>query len=156
MLEMAANACRLAKRYVDDVEFSAEDATRSDWDFLVKIFQVAIEAGATTINVPDTVGYTTPDEFIRLITYLRENTPGIEKAVISVHCHDDLGLAVANSLAAVTAGAMQVECTINGLGEHAPATRRLRRLSWLSGFATTISKRTPASSPNTSIAPVVW
>ena len=119
VLEMAVNACRLAKRYVDDVEFSAEDATRSDWEFLTKVFQAAIEAGATTINVPDTVGYTTPDEFVRLITYLRENTPGIEKAVISVHCHDDLGLAVANSLAAVTAGAAQVECTINGLGERA-------------------------------------
>ncbi len=119
VLEMAINACRTAKKYVDDVEFSAEDATRSDWDFLCRVFQAAIEAGATTINVPDTVGYTTPDEFARLIKYLQENTPGIEKAVISVHCHDDLGLAVANSLAAVVAGATQVECTINGLGERA-------------------------------------
>src|SRR5690606_3846900 len=119
VLEMAVQACRMAKKYVDDVEFSAEDATRSDWDFLCRVFQAAIEAGATTINIPDTVGYTTPDEFARLIAYIREHTPGIEKAVISVHCHDDLGLAVANSLAAVRAGATQVECTINGLGERA-------------------------------------
>lgn len=119
VLEMAVKACQLAKRYVDDVEFSAEDATRSDPDFLCRIFAAAIEAGATTINVPDTVGYTTPAEFTRLIEYLKANTPGIDKAVISVHCHDDLGLAVANSLAAVSAGATQVECTINGLGERA-------------------------------------
>jgi len=119
VLEMAVAACRMAKRYVDDVEFSAEDATRSDWDFLCRVFEAAIEAGATTINVPDTVGYTTPDEFARLITHLREHVRGIEKAVISVHCHDDLGLAVAKSLAAVKAGATQVECTINGLGERA-------------------------------------
>lgn len=119
VLEMTIQACELARRYVDDVEFSAEDATRSDWDFLVKVFAAAIEAGATTINIPDTVGYTTPDEYARLIRYIKENTPGIETAVISVHCHDDLGLAVANSLSAVAAGAGQVECTINGLGERA-------------------------------------
>jgi len=119
VVELAKSAVELARRYVDDVEFSAEDATRSDWDFLCKVFGVAIEAGATTINIPDTVGYTTPGEFERLIKYVLANTPGIEKAVISVHCHDDLGLAVANSLAAVQAGATQVECTINGLGERA-------------------------------------
>ena len=119
VLNLAGEACRLARRYVDDVEFSAEDATRSDWDFLCQVFKTAIEAGATTINIPDTVGYTTPDEFARLIRYVRENTPGIENVVISVHCHDDLGLAVANSLAAIGAGATQVECTINGLGERA-------------------------------------
>lgn len=119
VLEMVIEAVRLAKSYVDDVEFSAEDATRSDWDFLCKVFAAAIEQGATTINIPDTVGYTTPWEYERLIRYIKENTPGIEKAIISVHCHDDLGLAVANSLAAVRAGAKQVECTINGLGERA-------------------------------------
>ncbi len=119
VLQLAGEACRLARRYVDDVEFSAEDATRSDWDFLCRIFAVAIEAGATTINIPDTVGYTTPEEFARLIRYVREHTEGIERAVISVHCHDDLGMAVANSLAAVGAGARQIECTINGLGERA-------------------------------------
>lgn len=119
VLELAVEAVRRAKRYVDDVEFSAEDATRSDWAFLCRVFGAAIESGATTINIPDTVGYTTPDEFARLIRYVREHTPGIDKAVISVHCHNDLGLAVANSLAAVQAGAGQVECTVNGLGERA-------------------------------------
>lgn len=119
VVEMAVAAVELAKKYVDDVEFSAEDATRSDWDFLCQVFGAAIAAGATTINVPDTVGYATPDEFADLIRYLKERTPGIEKARISVHCHDDLGLAVANSLAGVAAGAEQVECTINGLGERA-------------------------------------
>lgn len=119
VLDLAREAVALAKKYVDDVEFSAEDATRSDWDFLCQVFAAAIEAGATTINIPDTVGYTTPEEYARLIRYVKEHTPGIERAVISVHCHNDLGLAVANSLAAVTAGAGQVECTINGLGERA-------------------------------------
>src|SRR5690606_1376475 len=112
-------AVRMARKFVDDVEFSAEDATRSDWDFLCRVFGAAIAAGATTINVPDTVGYTTPQEFERLIRYIRENTPGIDDVIISVHCHNDLGMAVANSLAAVQAGAQQVECTINGLGERA-------------------------------------
>ncbi len=119
VLEMAVEAVRRARRYVDDVEFSAEDATRSDPAFLCRVFEAVIEAGATTINVPDTVGYTTPGEYAELIRYIRENTKGIEKAIISVHCHNDLGLAVANSLAAVAAGAQQVECTINGLGERA-------------------------------------
>src|SRR5690606_8138276 len=119
VLDLAREAVALAKKYVDDVEFSAEDATRSDWDFLCQVFAAAIEAGATTINIPDTVGYTTPEEYARLIRYVKEHTPGIERAVISVHCHNDLGLAVANSLAAVTAGAGQVECTIDGLGERA-------------------------------------
>lgn len=119
VLRMAVEAVKLAREYVDDVEFSAEDATRSNWDFLCEVFGAVIAAGATTINVPDTVGYTTPAEFERLILHLKANTPGIEKAVISVHCHDDLGLAVANSLAAVSAGAQQVECTVNGLGERA-------------------------------------
>ncbi len=119
VVEMAVDAVSYAKRFVDDVEFSAEDATRSDWDFLCRIFAAAIEAGATTINIPDTVGYTTPGEYADLIRYVRANTPGIDNVVISVHCHDDLGMAVANSLAAIEAGADQVEGCINGIGERA-------------------------------------
>ncbi|MBX6342415.1 MAG: 2-isopropylmalate synthase, partial [Thermomicrobiaceae bacterium] len=122
VVEAARAAVAHARRYVSDVEFSAEDATRSDWDFLCRIFAAAIEEGATTINVPDTVGYTTPEEYARLIAYLRANTPGIEKVVVSVHCHDDLGMATANTLAAIQAGARQVEVTINGIGERAGNT----------------------------------
>src|ERR687898_2061997 len=112
----------LAKGFTSDVEFSAEDATRSDWSFLVDVFGRAIAAGATTLNVPDTVGYTTPGEFVALIEHLRANVTGIENAVISVHCHDDLGMATANTLAAVGAGARQVEVTMNGIGERAGNT----------------------------------
>ncbi len=119
VVESAVDAVKLARNYSDDVEFSAEDATRSDWDYLCSIFEKVIDAGATTINVPDTVGYTTPQEYYELIQYLKNNIPNIDKAVISVHCHNDLGMAVANSLSAVLAGADQVECTINGLGERA-------------------------------------
>ncbi|SMC86797.1 2-isopropylmalate synthase [Sporomusa malonica] len=119
LLERAEQAVRYAKSLTPDVEFSAEDASRSDWDFLCQVYTKVIAAGANVINVPDTVGYTTPLEFGALITYIRENVPNIDQAVISVHCHDDLGMAVANSLAAVAAGAGQVECTINGLGERA-------------------------------------
>ncbi len=108
-----------ARNYVDDVEWSCEDGTRSDPDFLCRVIESAIKAGATTINIPDTVGYTVPDEYTALITDIRNRVPNIDKAVISVHCHNDLGLAVANSLAGVAAGARQVECTINGLGERA-------------------------------------
>ncbi|NMA72168.1 MAG: 2-isopropylmalate synthase, partial [Firmicutes bacterium] len=104
VLEMAAKAVELARRYVDDVEFSAEDATRSDPDFLVQIFTAAAEAGATTLNVPDTVGYATPEEYAALIRYLRERIPGVERLTISVHTHDDLGMATANALAAIEAG----------------------------------------------------
>ncbi|MGI6081658.1 MAG: 2-isopropylmalate synthase [Limnochordia bacterium] len=119
VLEMTDRAVRLASSLVPDVEFSAEDATRSDLGFLCEVYGVAIAAGATTINVPDTVGYSTPSEFHKLIRHLREHVPGIEKAVISVHCHNDLGLAVANTLSAVDAGAVQLECAVNGLGERA-------------------------------------
>ncbi len=119
VLEMTDRAVRLAKSFTSDVEFSAEDATRSDIDFLCRVVEVAVSAGATTINIPDTVGYTTPSEFNQIITDLLERVPGIEKAVLSVHCHNDLGLAVANSIAAVQAGARQVECTVNGIGERA-------------------------------------
>ena len=112
----------LAKSFISDVEFSAEDATRSDWDFLVEVFGRAIKAGATTLNVPDTVGYTTPLEYVALIEHLKANVPGIEKAIISVHCHDDLGMATANTLAAIQAGARQIEVTMNGIGERAGNT----------------------------------
>ncbi|MBQ8075974.1 MAG: 2-isopropylmalate synthase [Oscillospiraceae bacterium] len=122
VLEATAAMTRHAKKYCSDVEFSAEDATRSDWDFLVKVVDTAIRAGATTVNIPDTVGYTTPSEMRDLIVYLRENVPDSDKAVFSVHCHDDLGLATANSLAGVLGGARQIECTINGLGERAGNT----------------------------------
>jgi 2-isopropylmalate synthase len=115
-------AVRQARGYVDDVEFSAEDATRSDPDFLVEVFRTAIEAGALTCNVPDTVGYTQPEEYAALIAMLRERVPGAQGVVFAVHCHDDLGLSVANSLAAVRAGARQVECTVNGIGERAGNT----------------------------------
>lgn len=117
--EMAVEAVKLSKSLVDDVEFSAEDASRSDVDFLCEIFTSAIEAGANVINVPDTVGYTTPWEFGEFIKAIRQGTPNIDKAVISVHCHNDLGLAVANSLAAVRNGARQIEVAVNGIGERA-------------------------------------
>lgn len=119
VIQIAVNSVKRAKRYTPNVEFSAMDATRSDWDFLVKIFEEAIEAGATVINIPDTVGYAIPDEFGNLVKYIRENVRNISNAIISVHCHNDLGLAVANSIAAIKNGARQVECTINGIGERA-------------------------------------
>ncbi|MDQ3654326.1 MAG: 2-isopropylmalate synthase [Chloroflexota bacterium] len=122
VLERVSEMVAFAKGFTSNVEFSAEDATRSDWGFLVDVFGRAIAAGATTLNVPDTVGYTTPAEFVALIDYLRANVPGIERAVISVHCHDDLGMATANTLAAVGAGARQVEVTVNGIGERAGNT----------------------------------
>ncbi len=119
VVEMAVAAVKYAKSLCPKVEFSAEDATRSDWDFLCRIFREVIQAGATIINVPDTVGYAIPSEFGRLIRYIKEKTPGIDQVQLSVHCHNDLGLSVANSLIAVENGADQVECTINGLGERA-------------------------------------
>jgi 2-isopropylmalate synthase len=118
-LAAAGESIRLARSLCDDIEFSAEDASRSEPAFLAELFSVAIEAGATTLNVPDTVGYAVPAEYGALFAYLRGHVRGIEKAVLSCHCHDDLGLAVANSLAAVENGARQVECTINGIGERA-------------------------------------
>ena len=108
-----------AKKYVSDVEFSAEDATRSEVDFLAKLFDRVIKAGATTINIPDTVGYIMPKEYFTFLTELREKCPALDTVDISVHCHNDLGLAVANSLSAVRAGVTQLECTINGIGERA-------------------------------------
>ncbi|MHC4718262.1 MAG: 2-isopropylmalate synthase [Planctomycetota bacterium] len=119
ILRMSVEGVKLAKQYTDDVEFSPEDASRTEPEFLVEVVAAVIEAGATTVNIPDTVGYAIPSEFGQVIAHLREHVPNIDDAVISVHCHNDLGLAVANSLAAVAAGAGQVECTINGLGERA-------------------------------------
>jgi 2-isopropylmalate synthase len=119
VLAQAAASVRYAKKFCADVEFSAEDAFRSDPDFVCRVFGAAIEAGALTVNFPDTVGYAMPAEFGERVRYIREHTPGMEKARLSVHCQNDLGLAVANSIAAITAGADQVECTINGIGERA-------------------------------------
>ena len=113
------SAIRLAREYTDDVEFSAEDATRTELDYLVEVLNAALEAGATTLNVPDTVGFCVPAEYAALIAQLKQRVRGVERAILSVHCHNDLGLAAANTLAAVAAGARQVECTINGIGERA-------------------------------------
>ena len=120
-LDLTGESVRLARSLVDDVEFSPEDATRSDRDFLVEMVRIAIEAGATTINMPDTVGYMSPEEYGQMFREVRERVPAIDAQgiILSSHCHDDLGLAVANSLAAVSAGARQVECTITGIGERA-------------------------------------
>jgi len=119
VVDMAVAAVKHARKYTDDVEFSCEDAGRTHIDYLCRMVEAAINAGATTVNIPDTVGYTTPTEFGGIIQQLFNRVPNIDKAVISVHCHNDLGLAVANSLAAVEQGARQVECTINGIGERA-------------------------------------
>ncbi|MDR2468682.1 MAG: 2-isopropylmalate synthase [Spirochaetaceae bacterium] len=119
MLERAVSAVRYAKKFCSDIEFSAEDASRSNLDFVATVFSAVIAAGATTINFPDTTGYAMPDEFARMVKYVREHTNGIENARFSVHAHNDLGLGVANSLAAIGAGTDQVECTINGIGERA-------------------------------------
>ncbi|MCK4691934.1 MAG: 2-isopropylmalate synthase, partial [Desulfuromonadales bacterium] len=118
VLETAIAAVKRAVGYTPNVEFSAEDAARTRLPFLAQIIEAVIEAGATTVNIPDTVGYTIPSEYFNIISYLKEHVSNIDKAIISVHCHNDLGLSVANSLAAVQAGARQVECTINGIGER--------------------------------------
>jgi 2-isopropylmalate synthase len=118
-LRAAVDAVGLGRRYTDDIQFSAEDATRSDLEFLCRIVEAVITAGATTINLPDTVGYSTPDEIHEFFTTIRSRVSNADRVVFSTHCHDDLGLAVANSLAALRAGARQVECTVNGIGERA-------------------------------------
>jgi 2-isopropylmalate synthase len=118
-LEAAIESVRFARHHTGDVEFSAEDATRSDLDFLCRVIEAVIKVGATTINLPDTVGYSTPDETREFFRTMRERVPNAGKAIFSAHCHDDLGLAVANTLAAIEGGARQVECTINGIGERA-------------------------------------
>jgi len=119
VLEMVRASVARARNHVDDVEWSAEDGTRTEIDFLCRCVETAIKAGATTINIPDTVGYTVPEEYFEMFRTVRERVPNADKAIFSVHCHNDLGLAVANSLAGVKAGARQVECTINGIGERA-------------------------------------
>ena len=119
ILRAASESVRYAKSLAEDVEFSPEDASRTELEFLAEVVSAAIAAGATTINVPDTVGYSTPQEYAEIFSYLKRHVAGLERVVLSVHCHDDLGMAVANSLAATVAGARQIECTINGIGERA-------------------------------------
>ena len=121
-IDQIASMVTLARTYADDVEFSPEDATRTNPDFLVEVCEVAIEAGATTLNLPDTVGYCTPEDYGAMFRGVRERVKGVDGITLSAHCHDDLGLAVANSLAAIAAGARQVECAINGIGERAGNT----------------------------------
>ncbi len=122
VIQNAYNAVKLARTFTEDVEFSCEDAGRTDWGYMVQVLTAAIEAGATTLNIPDTVGYTVPEQFGGCIAYAIKNTPGIDTCVVSVHCHNDLGFATANSLAGVKNGARQIECTINGIGERAGNT----------------------------------
>jgi len=122
IIERAAEAVRYAKSYVEDVEFYAEDAGRTDNAYLAKVCEEVIKAGATVLNIPDTTGYCLPEEYGQKIKYLKENVKGIEKAILSCHCHNDLGLATANSIAGAINGARQIECTINGLGERAGNT----------------------------------
>src|SRR6185503_3653676 len=119
ILQMAVDAVKLARQHADDVEFYAEDAGRADPLYLFKMVEAAIEAGATVVNIPDTTGYTVPEQYGCLIRSIREQVPNINRATISVHCHDDLGMSVANSLAGLLAGARQVEGTMNGIGERA-------------------------------------
>ena len=119
VVRMARQAVRHARKLCNDVEFSPEDATRSDREFLVQVLDAAVEAGATTLNIPDTVGYAMPEEYGALIRFLRERVAGAEGLVMSAHCHDDLGLATANTLAGLANGCRQVEVTINGIGERA-------------------------------------
>ncbi len=122
IIERAAEAVKYAKRYVEDVEFYAEDAGRTDNEYLAQVCEAVIKAGATVLNIPDTTGYCLPEEYGQKLKYLKENVKGIEKAVLSCHCHNDLGLATANSIAGAINGARQIECTINGLGERAGNT----------------------------------
>ncbi len=119
IVKRAVESVQYARESFDDVEFSPEDASRTELEFLAEVVEAAIDAGATTVNIPDTVGYTVPEEFLRLFTYLKTHVSNIDRAIMSVHCHNDLGMAVANSLAAVEGGARQIECTINGIGERA-------------------------------------
>src|SRR5438093_9908160 len=119
IVRRAVEGVQRARGYCDNVEFSPEDAARTELDFLAEVVERVVEAGATTVNIPDTVGYAVPSQYAAAIRHLKENVKGIDNVVLSVHCHNDLGLAVANSLAALKEGARQVECTINGLGERA-------------------------------------
>lgn len=143
ILERAVNAVKLARRFTDDVEFYAEDAGRTDNDYLAKVTEAVIKAGATVVNIPDTTGYCLPHQYAEKMAFLINNVPNIDKAILSCHCHNDLGLATANSIAGVIAGARQIECTINGLGERAGNTSLeevvmvLKQHSYL-GFHTSI------------------
>src|SRR5438270_11311774 len=119
IVRRAVEAVRRAKGYCDDVEFSPEDAARTELDFLAEVVERAVEAGATTLNIPDTVGYAVPAQYAAAIAHLKKHVRGVDQVVLSVHCHNDLGMAVANSLAAVLEGARQIECTVNGIGERA-------------------------------------
>jgi len=156
-LEVCGESVRLARSLADDVEFSPEDATRSDRDYLVEMVRIAVEAGATTINMPDTVGYSTPEEYGQMFREVRERIPAIDAQgiILSSHCHDDLGLAVANSLAAIQAGARQVECTINGIGERAgnAALEELAAALFVRGdrYGTTMSIKLDQLYPNKAV-----
>ncbi len=119
IIQMAVDAVKFGRKFCDDIEFSPEDASRTEPDFLAEVVEAVIDAGASTVNIPDTVGYSVPSQFGQLIRSLKQNVPNIDQAIISVHCHNDLGMAVANSLEAIREGARQVECTINGIGERA-------------------------------------
>ena len=144
VLEIITATVAQARNLVEDVEWSAMDATRTPIDYLCRCVETAIKAGATTINLPDTVGYATPDEYRAMFSTIRERVPDADKAIFSVHCHNDLGLAVANSLAGVEGGARQVECTINGIGERA-GNAALEESSWRSGPAATSCRIDTAS-----------
>ncbi|HDZ76669.1 MAG TPA: 2-isopropylmalate synthase, partial [Candidatus Omnitrophica bacterium] len=124
ILRQAVESVKYARKFTNDIEFSPEDASRTEPEFLFRVIEAVIKAGASTVNIPDTVGYAEPEEYGNLITAIRENVGNSNKAIISVHCHNDLGLAVANSLSAVKNGARQVECTINGIGERAGKDRK--------------------------------
>src|SRR5437870_3183191 len=147
IIARAVEGVTRAKGYCDDVEFSPEDAARTELDFLTEVVEKAIEAGATTVNIPDTVGYAVPEQYAACIRHLKQHVRGIDGVILSVHCHDDLGLAVANSLAALAAGARQIECTINGIGERAGNTAleeivmALRTRQDFYGLATGINSR---------------
>jgi 2-isopropylmalate synthase len=138
---------RYARHHTFDVQFSAEDATRSDFDFLCRVIEAVIKVGANTINLPDTVGYSTPDETHDFFRRIRERVTNADRVTFSAHCHDDLGLAVANTLAAVNGGARQVECTINGIG--VPATPRSRKSRWRSTCAPIGCRTRSGSRPRT-------
>ncbi len=157
IIQLSVESVRQARGYTDDVEFSPEDASRTELEFLEEIVQAAVEAGATTVNLPDTVGYATPKTYGQIFSHLLAKLPILKQknVVLSCHCHDDLGLAVANSLAAIESGARQAECTVNGIGERA-ATRPWRKSSWPSARAAIITKPLLASTPPKSIPSAGW
>jgi 2-isopropylmalate synthase len=166
VIEAVAASVAHARRFTDDVQWSPEDATRTEHDFLCRTVEVAIKSGATTINIPDTVGYSTPQEFLELIQMLRNKVPNIDKAVIATHCHNDLGMAVANSLAGVLGGARQIECTINGIGERAGNAAleeivmalkvRADRMAFTTGIDTTMLARASRLVSNVTGFPVQY